>query len=248
MARYNVSQAHSMHSAPCTPRQGTRPHARHAAWCFDRPADRPMVRRIAGCRRGTSKAGPPPATSAAARVEASEFEVSICHRNRFGAVCRASRNDPPAWLQAVMEEPLTSKKKDAQRGTNWRSSKVPASRPTWDNTALLQHSKTGDCRKSCSGVCGMLLATPLAEPGVQRVFRSVAASLRLQAPASRAGGRRNMLVGLGFGILVLFSAFAGSSSAAAKTDGAPVDLTAMGSAWATPDGFGTPDIGRPMQV
>ena len=94
----------------------------------------------------------------------------------------------------------------------------------------------------------MLLATPLAEPGVQRVFRRAAASLRLQATASRAGGLRNMLVGLGFGILVLFSAFAASSSATAKTDGAPVDVTAMGSAWATPDGFGTPDIGSPMQV
>ena len=57
-----------------------------------------------------------------------------------------------------------------------------------------------------------------------------------------------MLVGLGFGILVLFSAFAGSSSAAAKTDGAPVEPTATGSAWATLDGFGTTDIGRPMQV
>jgi hypothetical protein len=57
-----------------------------------------------------------------------------------------------------------------------------------------------------------------------------------------------MLVGLGFGILVLFSAFAASSSAAAKTDGAPDDVTAMGSAWARLDGFGTTDIGRPMQV
>jgi hypothetical protein len=56
-----------------------------------------------------------------------------------------------------------------------------------------------------------------------------------------------MLVGLGFGILVLFSAFA-ASSAAAKTDGAPIDLAAMGSAWARLDGFGTTDIGRPMQV
>jgi hypothetical protein len=57
-----------------------------------------------------------------------------------------------------------------------------------------------------------------------------------------------MLVGLGFGILVLFSAFAASSSPTAKTDGAPIDLAAMGSAWATLDGFGTTDIGRPMQV
>jgi hypothetical protein len=94
----------------------------------------------------------------------------------------------------------------------------------------------------------MLLATPLARPGVQRVFRRVAASLGLQATASRVAGLRSMLVGLGFGILVLFSAFAAASSAAAKTDGAPVDLTAIGSAWATPDGFGTTDIGRPMQV
>jgi hypothetical protein len=76
----------------------------------------------------------------------------------------------------------------------------------------------------------------------------VAASLLLQAPASRAGGLRRMLVGLGLGILVLFSASAASSSAAAKTDGAPVDVTAMGSAWATLDGFGATDIGRPMQV
>jgi hypothetical protein len=149
----------------------------------------------------------------------------------------------------VKEEPHTSKKKDAARPvTNWRSSKVRASRPTWDNTALSQHSTPGACCKSCSGVCGMLLATPLAEPGVQRICRRAAASLRLQAPASRAGGLRNMLVGLGFGILVLFSAFAASSSATAKTDGAPIDLAAMGSAWAKLDGFGTTDIGRPMQV
>jgi hypothetical protein len=87
-----------MHSAPCNPRQGTRPPSRHAAWCFDRPTYRPMVRRIAGCRHGTSKAGPPPATSAAAHVEASVPEVCIRHHNRFGAVCRASRNEPPAWL------------------------------------------------------------------------------------------------------------------------------------------------------
>jgi hypothetical protein len=93
-----------------------------------------------------------------------------------------------------------------------------------------------------------MLPPPLARPGVQRVFRRVAASLGLQATASRAGGLRNMLVGLAFGILVLFSAFAASSSAAAKTDGAPVDLAATGSAWATLDGFGTTDIGRPMQV
>jgi hypothetical protein len=219
-------------------------------WWFDRPSDRPMVRRIAGCRHGTSKAGPPPATSAAARVEASEFEVLIRHRNRFGAVCRASRNEPPAWLQAVKEEPHASEKKDAARPrANWRSSKVTASRRTWDNTAPLQHSATGDCCMSCSGVCGTLLATPLAGPGVQRICRR-AASLGLQATASRAAGLRNMLVGLGFGILVLFSAFAASSSAAAKTDGAPIDPTAMGSAWATLDGFGTTDadIGSPMQV
>ena len=57
-----------------------------------------------------------------------------------------------------------------------------------------------------------------------------------------------MLVGLGFGTLVLFSAFAASSSATAKTDGAPVDVTATGSAWATLDGVGTTDIGRPTQV
>ena len=93
----------------------------------------------------------------------------------------------------------------------------------------------------------MLLATPLAEPGVQRICRRAAASLRLQATASRAGGLRNMLVGLGFGTLVLFSAFA-ASSAAAKTDGAPVDVAAMGSAWAMLDGVGATDIGRPMQV
>jgi hypothetical protein len=82
---------------------------------------------------------------------------------------------------------------------------------------------------------------------MQRVFRRVAASLRLQATASRAAGLRNTLVGLGFGILVLFSAFA-ASSAAAKADGAPVDLAATASAWATLDGFGTTDIGRPTQV
>ncbi len=207
-----------------------------------------MVRRIAGCRHGTSKAGPPPATSAAARVEASVPEVSIRHRNRFGATCSASRNDPPAWLQAVKKEQHTSEKKDAARpGTNWRSSKVCASRRTWDNTALLQRSTPGDCCASCSGVCGMLLPT-LAQPGVQRVCRRAAASLRLQATASRAVGLRNMLVGLGFGTLVLFSAFAASSSATAQTDGAPVDVTATGSAWATPDGFGTTDIGSRMQV
>ncbi len=59
-----------------------------------------------------------------------------------------------------------------------------------------------------------------------------------------------MLVGLGFGILVLFSAFAASSSPTAKTDGVPIDLAATGSAWATLDGFGTTDadIGSPMQV
>ncbi len=122
------------------------------------------------------------------------------------------------------------------------------SRPTWDKTALLQHSKTGDCCKSCSGVCGMLLATPLAQPGVQRVFHRVAASLRLQATQSRTVGLRNMLVGLGLGILVLFSAFAAASSAAAKTDGAPIDLSAIGSAWAKLDGFGTTDIGSPTQL
>jgi hypothetical protein len=93
-----------------------------------------------------------------------------------------------------------------------------------------------------------MLPPPLAQPGVQRICRRAAASLGLQATASRAGGRRSMLVGLGFGILVLFSAFAASSSAAAKTDGAPIDLTAMGSAWARLDGFGTTDIGSPMQV
>ena len=92
-----------------------------------------------------------------------------------------------------------------------------------------------------------MLPPPLAQPGVQRVCRLGAASLRLQATASRAVGLRNMLVGLGFGILVLFSAFA-ASSATAKTDGAPIDLAAMGSAWATLDGFGTTDIGKPMQV
>jgi hypothetical protein len=57
-----------------------------------------------------------------------------------------------------------------------------------------------------------------------------------------------MLVGLGFGILVLFSAFAASSSATAKTDGAPVDPTAMGSVWAKLDDFGATNIGSPMQV
>ena len=93
-----------------------------------------------------------------------------------------------------------------------------------------------------------MLAPPLAQPGVPRVCRRAPAPLRLQATASRAVGLRNMLVGLGFGILVLFSAFAASSSATAKTDGAPIDLTATGSAWATLDGFGTTDIGRPMQV
>ena len=164
-------------------------------------------------------------------------------------MCSASRNDSPAWLQAVKKEQHTSKAKDAARPrANWRSAKVHALRPTWDSTALLQHCTTGDCCKSCSGVCGMLLATPLAEPGVQRVCRRVAASLRLQATASRAVGLRNMLVGLGFGILVLFSAFAASSSATAKTDGAPVDLTSTGSGWAKLDGFGTTDIGKPMQV
>jgi hypothetical protein len=122
------------------------------------------------------------------------------------------------------------------------------SRPTWDKTARLQHSATGDCCMSCSGVCGMSLPPPLARPGVQRVGRGAVASLGLQAPASRAGGLRNMLVGLGFGTLVLFSAFAAASSAAAKTDGAPVDLAATGSTWATLDGVGTTDIGRPMQV
>jgi hypothetical protein len=50
----------------------------------DRPNDGPA--RIAGCRHGTSKAGPPPPTSAAARVEASVTEVLIRHRYRFGAV------------------------------------------------------------------------------------------------------------------------------------------------------------------
>ncbi len=150
----------------------------------------------------------------------------------------------------MKEESHTSKKKDAARpGTNWRSPKVRVSRPTSDNTAPLQRSKTGDCCKSCSGVCGML-PPPLAQPGVQRVFHRVAASLRLQATASRAAGLRNMLVGLGLGIFVLFSAFAASSPAAAKTDGVPIDLAATVSAWATLDGFGTTDadIGSPMQV
>jgi hypothetical protein len=140
-----------------------------------------------------------------------------------------------------------SEKKDARPRASWRSAKVRASRPTWDSTALSQHSATGDCCKSCSGVCGMLLPPPLARPGVQRVYRRAAASLRLQATASRTVGLRNMLVGLGFGIIVLFSAFA-ASSAAAKTDGAPVDVAAMGSAWAMLDGVGATDIGRPMQV
>jgi hypothetical protein len=65
-----------------------------------RPADRPNdgPARIAGCRHGTSKEVPTPATSAAARVAASVTEVLIRHRNRFGAMCSASRNDPPAWL------------------------------------------------------------------------------------------------------------------------------------------------------
>jgi hypothetical protein len=85
-----------------------------------------MVRRIAGCRHGTSKGGPPPATSAAARVEASVTEVCVRPRNRFGAVCRASRNDPPAWLQAVKEEPHISKAKDARPRANWRWPKVRA--------------------------------------------------------------------------------------------------------------------------
>ncbi len=148
----------------------------------------------------------------------------------------------------MKEEPHTSEKKDAARpGTNWRLSKVRASRPTWDKTAPLQHSKTGDCCKLCSGICGTL-ASRLARPGVQRVCRRVAASLGLQAPASRAAGLRSMLIGLGFGILVLFSAFAAASSAAAKTDGGPIDLAATGSAWAKLDGFGTTDIGRPTQV
>jgi hypothetical protein len=74
--------------------------------------------------------------------------------------------------------------------------------------------------------------------------------VRLQAPASRAVGLRSMLVGLGLGTLVLFSAFAASSSATAKTDGAPIDLIAMGSATAKLDGVGATDadIGSPMQV
>jgi hypothetical protein len=45
-----------------------------------RPTDRHGPARIAGCRHGTSKEVPPPATSAAARVEASVTEVSIRHR------------------------------------------------------------------------------------------------------------------------------------------------------------------------
>jgi hypothetical protein len=72
--------------------------------------------------------------------------------------------------------------------------------------------------------------------------------VRLQASASRAVGLRSMLVGLVFGILVLFSAFAAPSSATAKTDDAPVDPAATGSAWAKLDGVGATDIGSPTQV
>jgi hypothetical protein len=47
---------------------------------------------------------------------------------RFGAVCSSgSRNDSPAWLQAVKEETHTSTAKDAARPrANWRSPKVHA--------------------------------------------------------------------------------------------------------------------------
>jgi hypothetical protein len=87
---FDMQHEFHMHSAPCNPRQGTRPHARHAAWCFNRPTDGPA--RIAGCRHRTSKAGPPPATSAAARVEPPVTEVLIRHRNR-SVPCRS---DSPA--------------------------------------------------------------------------------------------------------------------------------------------------------
>jgi len=81
-----------------------------------------------------------------------------------------------------------------------------------------------------------------------RVSR-VTSSLWLQATASWSAG----LVGLGFPILVLFSAlaFASSSSPTAKTDGQPIDQAAEGSVWGELDDFGTADIGStgsPMQV
>ena len=57
----------------------------------------------------------------------------------------------------MKEEPHTSKKKDAARPvTNWRSSKVRASRPTWDNTALSQHSTPG----SANGVANNMPHMP----------------------------------------------------------------------------------------
>jgi hypothetical protein len=69
----------------------------------------------------------------------------------FGAVCGASRNDPPAWLQAVKNATHTSKAKEAARPrANWRWPKVCASRQTWDNTALLAIAA---CRAPAYAAC-----------------------------------------------------------------------------------------------
>ncbi len=58
---FDVQHDLCMHSAPCNPRQGTRPHARHAALVFNpagRPTDGPAHRRLqARHQQGTATAG-----------------------------------------------------------------------------------------------------------------------------------------------------------------------------------------------